>query len=261
MRIIHNWRKINYFYFKVYDDRGPGNINGVLAKMLNQNCPNLITINVGDDYKLLNPYDNLFSSIQNVKSLKKLTFFKLNSDGIGEDIKETSTLKVLKFLRCALIANDVLNIARKCYNLEELYIEGKTTMGTVKNFGDYDYNNPVPYLFIELESVKEILNEISANGAMKNLQILNVCLIRSANENESEISIDDIEKFAKTNFVPIIESKFQTDCYIKIIFLEPNHPKLEEQEDSVESESLVMLERKVNQKPKVFVQPYPYEWA
>ena len=235
-------------------------MNNSIAKILSRNFPNLESIIV-DAYNLMisdntEGYNiSTTGSIQNIKCLKKLTFRRLNSNDFGEKFRDNSTLKYLKFENCALSGNDLLNIARKCCELETLYIAGKIFRENQK----YLYPSPILlHLCVQLEQMNEILKEISVNGALKNLQILNVCLIRSIHSFESDITSKDIEKFAKLNFLPIIESNFAMDCYIKICFLEPNHPK---QEGHIlrfgKGQSLVMLEKKINQKPQVTVYPYP----
>ena len=210
--------------------------------LLSANCPNLKILNIKFGYKLYDDIQDLRNSLPDIlriNSLEKLSFFHLRTedDSFGIDYKENDTIKELKFEESALSGETLIHIATKSLHLEKLYVEGQTR-------DVYDW-----FLNIEFNEMVEILNILSVYGTIKDLQILN-CVYDNIDD-----TIEDIENFFRSNLVPLIQAKFSNDCYIKIIYLQPDHTNLEDPEAG---DLLVMLEKKVNRlEPQVTLHPYP----
>ena len=107
-----------------------------------------------------------------------------------------------------------MDIARKCWNLEKLIVEGEFVpdeeMAKWQNIQN-------PFLFVNLYQIQEILNELSVNEKIKYLQIVNICLTKNKNDVKLDLDIKDVKDLACKNLLPIIESRFPMDSYIKIV--------------------------------------------
>ena len=109
-----------------------------------------------------------------------------------------------------------MDIARKCWNLEKLIVEGEFVpdeeMAKWQNIQN-------PFLFVNLYQIQEILNELSVNEKIKYLQIVNICLTKNKNDVKLDLDIKDVKDLACKNLLPIIESRFPKDSCIKIVIL------------------------------------------
>ena len=143
-----------------------------------------------------------------------------------------------------------MDIARKCWNLEKLIVEGEF----VPDEEMEDKNIQNPFLYVKLYQIQEILNELSVNEKIKYLQIENICLTKNKNDVKLDLDIKDVKDFACKNLLPIIESRFPKDSYIKIVILEPNHPKLLDKDFS--ELEFVLLEKEENEKPELEILSY-----
>ena len=211
-----------------------------LIKFLSQNCPNLKVINLrGDEEFYEDDVSASLPDILRINSLERLSFFQLNVDDNDGDIFQDKhfqdNLKELKFEKCAIWAENLLDISGKHFQLEKLYIEGKTK--------DPYYR----FLNISCSQMEEILDKLSKQITIRDLQILN-CVSYN----------DDFEKNFREKYVPIIQSKFSKHCYIKITYCD----QLELEDLNPENDNtLFLLEKKANQpEAYVTVQSYPLEW-
>ena len=215
-------------------------VSNRLIRLILQNCPSLKFINLrGDEEFYEENISNSLPDILKISSLERLSFFRLNVDDNDGDIFQgidfQDNLKELKFEQCAIWAENLLNITGKHFQLEKLYIEGKIK--------DPYYR----FLNISCSQMEEILNRLSKQITIKDLQILN-CVYYE----------DDFEKNFREKYMPIIQSKFSKNCYIKITYCD----QLELEDLNPENDNkLYMLEKETNQsEPYVSVHPYPLEW-